>query len=1073
VSLSPFNIALLLQLPYIAKAKPISAPSVLSRFALCNQTKRSIIMMIFTKSQLNTALRSARSFGGGVLFLLISSLAAAQEPAIFNCSNGAAEGVPTITVRVNIHYVAYDRNGVTENFYPGASNDTNWENGNYHGPRMIEHANAVMSNLKANPIGSEHYLGDSRIRFELYSDPNNTDDEHGGIWYWDSEPSSFPYNNVINIITDADGGAGLAGKAPGAPGTTFFYVYNWHRKAKLDVLNPSDTVAGVVRHEIGHIADLCHAYSCFNACAAIDIDPESECNGAIGACEDKCGDNGSSAGCDITNSGSANIMSAGVNNPFNALSPCQWQRFYGYLYSNNHPAVSIESKDCDDVDSKTPMVIETGQQVLWATPRVLDRPLIIEPNASLAIECIVYAAPEAYIQVRRGAKLTVNGGTIRRYCEDKPWANIWVEGVAGQEQPDIDNLNIFEANYADPNNVAGAVILTNNALLTGAKTAIQDGRRSASWNQDYYGGLVIAENANFINCSRGAAFMRYIYEQKSRFVNCDFIEEGNEVEGSAGVTIWNSYDILFEGCTFEGMDRYAIHGIDYGALVTQGNRFLDNRKGIDILNSFPLSGSEIIVGPSGSLSPTNQFFNYQSDIFTPGDIHAESGSLLGRLKIQNNEFFGSAVSVAVVGESSFEMVKNDFYDSLLGLSIGSTGSNFGNQISCNFFQGFVNTEIRIGGENSSLEILGNQLQPSNVVSGPAIRLFDNSSIDPTQGRPSQPADNCFESPSEAFQLSSSASSFLYYAANTPSSDPTCELVPSGSGNYSVFLTSDNQGDYCATLGQLNEDTVTVEHLAAKRQQLQSAHQAYTAAPNDTMLMVSYHLADKEKDRVLHRLLQHSLEQKDYTAAETVLTGENSKASARLLFGLQLLKEDFQAAQQLLNQYPQQTVDDQYFVDIMEVNIARLQQGTTLYSLPAAKKTRLIEIAQTGSMFRSYARALLMLLEGMEFDLGDLWQDNSNHQALIYNGSNTVLPVYAMSPNPTNGLVELQYPVTEQPLQLQIAGLYDGRVYRSIKLPTGNSYSLSLQDLPNGIYQVLILSPDGGNVRYNERLVIVK
>jgi hypothetical protein len=718
------------------------------------------------------------------------------------------------------------------------------------------------------------------------------------------------------------------------------------------------------------------------------------------------------------------------------------------------------------------MVIETGQQELWTTPRLLDRPLIIEPNASLAIECKVFAAPEAYIQVRRGAKLTINGGTIQRLCEDKPWANIWVEGVAGQEQPDIDNLNIFEANYADPNNVAGAVILTNNALLTGGRTAIQDGRRSASWNQDYYGGLVIAENANFINCSRGAAFMRYVYEQKSRFVNCEFIEEDNEVEGSAGVTIWNSYDISFENCFFEGMDRYAIHGIDYGALIT-GNTFRDNRKGVDILNSFPLSGSEIVIGSNDDAIPKNQFLNNQTNASIPSDVHAESASLLGGLTIRNNQFSGSALSVAVVGESSFVMQRNTFDDSFLGLGIASTGTNPFNEIACNTLSDFAFFGMRISGDNPRLEILGNQLQALDLNWGRAIGIFDNSSIDLFQGEEGAPADNCFESPSSAFQVSSSASSFRYYAANTPSSDPTCELVPSGGGNYDVFLTSRDGEGYCATLGQLNEDTVTVEHLAIKRQQLQSAHQAYIAAPNDTTLMVSYHLANKEKDRVLYRLLQQLMEQEDYAAAENVLAGENSKASARLLFGLQLLEEDFQTAQQLLNQYPQQTVDDQYFVDIMEVNIARLQQGTTLYSLPAAKKTRLIEIAQTKSMFRSYARALLMLLEGLEFDLGDLWENSGSHQALIYNGGNTVLPVYAMSPNPTNGAVELQYPVTEQPLQLQIAGLYDGRVYRSIKLPTGNSYSLSLQDLPNGIYQVLILSPDGREVRYNERLVIVK
>ena len=375
-----------------------------------------------------------------------------------------------------------------------------------------------MSDLQANPIGSEHFLGDSRIRFELYSDPNNTDDEHGGIWYWDNQPSSFPYDNVINIIADADGGGEVVGSVTGA-GTTFCYVTNWHRKAKLDVDNPFETVA---------------------------------------------------------------------------------------------------------------------------------------------------------------------------------------------------------------------VILTNNALLTGGRTAIQDGRRSASWNQDYYGGLVIAENANFINCSRGAAFMRYVYEQKSRFVNCEFIEEDNEVEGSAGVTIWNSYDISFENCFFEGMDRYAIHGIDYGALIT-GNTFRDNRKGVDILNSFPLSGSEIVIGSNDDAIPKNQFLNNQTNASIPSDVHAESASLLGGLTIRNNQFSGSALSVAVVGESSFVMQRNTFDDSFLGLGIASTGTNPFNEIACNTLSDFAFFGMRMSGDNPRLEILGNQLQALDLNWGRAIGIFDNSSIDFFQG----------------------------------------------------------------------------------------------------------------------------------------------------------------------------------------------------------------------------------------------------------------------------------------------------------------------------------------------------
>jgi len=42
---------------------------------------------------------------------------------------------------------------------------------------MIERANLIMSNLNDNPLGFADFLGDSRIRFKLYSEAGNAADK--------------------------------------------------------------------------------------------------------------------------------------------------------------------------------------------------------------------------------------------------------------------------------------------------------------------------------------------------------------------------------------------------------------------------------------------------------------------------------------------------------------------------------------------------------------------------------------------------------------------------------------------------------------------------------------------------------------------------------------------------------------------------------------------------------------------------------------------------------------------------------------------------------------------------------
>jgi hypothetical protein len=997
-----------------------------------------------------------------------------EIPQCFESATGG-EGWPIVEIKVNIHYVAYDQNGVIENFYPGAADDDHWENGNYYGRKMIEDANAVMSNLQPNPIGLAHSTGDSGIRYSLYSDPDNPADQHGGIWYWDQLPSDYPYgDDVINILAVRNT-ASESGTGGLQSGSTLVFVYNWHRKAKLEVNNPFDEIAGILRHEVGHVAGLCHSYFCGNPCG--DIDANAECNSPSGGCDAACGSNGADAGCDPNGSTGNNIMGAGEDNDFNALSPCQWKQYYSYFaFEEDRPAEIIGIACTLPYVLQPTEIIPTGEQRVWNTAQILDRHIIIEPNASLTINCVVLAAPDATIQVRRGAKLTIQHGSIRRLCEDTPWKSIWVEGAYNQAHPNVD-INLPEADYANPNNVAGAVLLFN-AELIGAKTAIRAGRRTEPWNQDYYGGLVIAEYSKFINCRRGVEFMRYVLEDNgSYFSDCIFEEVGNSVEGSAGVTIWANRNITFDRCEFKNMDKYAIHGEDYGVIINESNKFTDNRIGVSIYNSFPLSGAPIIVGSANNDPAVRNEFGNDVGGANSSDIVVESANLISQLVIKNNIFTRSIFPINIFGEAGLELRENTFRDHFSGVRISSTGG-LSSLVRCNHFLGIDNLgELVISGNNGGLDLLHNNFSSSFI---PDVRLFDGSSISTAQGNEGFPADNCFSDVNRAFSVSPNTAPFTYFASDTVPATAGCVLIPDNSSTiYTVELTTDNSTgeDYCESLegiGGEEDDPPTVAAFSTKRQEVTVAYQAYQAHPYNTQLEVAYHIAAKEKNKMLQRLLKGLLGQEDYSTAEAVLIQDGGKMAQRMLFGLQLLQEDFTAARQLLTQYPLQTVDDQYFVDIMDVNIDRLQQGTMLYSLPAAKKSRLIEIAQTESMFRSYARALLMILEDMEFEI-ELPVDSSH--ALIRtnpgSSSNVAKQNYQLFPNPAQEYINLVYPFTERPLQLQLTGLYDGRVHLQVQLPIGSTHALGTQDLSNGLYQVTFFDPERGEVLYSSRIVIIK
>lgn len=112
-----------------------------------------------------------------------------------------------------------------------------------------------------------------------------------------------------------------------------------------------------------------------------------------------------------------------------SLSMCQWSTAYNNAISRNCPHISY----CDE--SSSPIIIEEGTSVVWDKLHMINRPIRVMPTATLTIKCEVRLSTNSYIEVRRGAKLIIDGGTLTNLCPGT-WSGIQVWGNPLIAQPD-------------------------------------------------------------------------------------------------------------------------------------------------------------------------------------------------------------------------------------------------------------------------------------------------------------------------------------------------------------------------------------------------------------------------------------------------------------------------------------------------------------------------------------------------------------------------------------------------------------------------------------------------------------
>lgn len=908
------------------------------------------------------------------------------------------DSLPIATVRVNFHY-RQNSDPNAPQFYYGGPNDYSYLNVETYSSLILSEMNSIFSNLVDNPISSPDVIGDSRIRFVLYTDPHNSLDLYNGIWIHSGAPdwNATGYGfDVLNIYLDGqatDAGGGfvccrdfssnlitLKHNSFQAPTSTWWY------KGRL---------AG---HEFLHMATLCHSFAP-EQCDGVDLNAVNECNnnGKTGYC-------GQKGPCDPWNSGSTNIM--GYNNNQSSLSPCQWSKAYTYIHQYQPDYITF----CEDKPGD--LVIYTGQNITWDRVKFVYQNVVVQPGATLTIKCDVRMATDKMIYVERSGRLNIDGAYITNMCKFDAWTGIVMEGNGSFAQPSLNDVLLPDK--------AAIVHTYNLAIIEGAGTAISTTASRRTWpNNDYWGGKIVSEYTIFKNNHRAIEFMKYTLGETSTFDHCEFYEDDNQPSLSHGITIWACNGLTITESRFHNMDEFGIYGIDYSLKVHSNSSFTYlGTNAIESSESAPFQSYAEIGNTNTGQNTFNQISN--ACVYSTSQTGSEG------LKVANNSMSNCNTGVDINNLAYYEVFSNAFDHMNIGTRVFKTQSA-NNFIRCNSFFNDMQAGINIVGKNGSsgngVSYLYNQFySPAYDI---AYTKYSNEYASGKEiiGSSLLPANNCFSPvPINISAPISQALHFSYfYSLQYPCYNPHGSLSDGGSNNYHEFVTGNGPVNVmCGTSGpafsediaQRSEDNSSMEH---------NENDIYS--------------------RVLD--LYH---RNDIAGIEQLLRTSATMTDQWLLYGVYFKKGMYSEAANWISSRTPINEDDAAFSDIQKVNLSFMSKG--LNGVTISDSLRLEQYAADETLLSSaYAIGLLKILYSRIFapKMNHIDIERQNAESYFAEGSQ-----FGIAPNPTNGVVKI-YNLNGNNATYRLISNSGLELFNGLIGSTEEIKGVDISTLPSGIY----------------------
>ncbi len=620
-----------------------------------------------------------------------------------------------------------------------------------------------------------------------------------------------------------------------------------------------------------------------------------------------------------TNDCSRNIMnSIGGSEDFRKTSITGKQAREWYLTT-----MSSNMRNYLYCEESLPYAITVSQNEVWDNNLKVFGDITVLSGGQLTVRCKLDFFDSRKIIVNQGGKLIIDGGTVTSSCGQ--WEGIIVKG----------NYNLNQSNPAN----YGIVQTMNGAVIENARIGI--GYADEGPHTDW-GGLIQCDNTSFINCWKGAQFLKYNFENESYFNECHF-ENCNE-----GVTIWANKGIEFTENTFDVI-KNGITSVDANYLVTNHNIFDGGQYGIL---------SQATAGNVSQLQVTelNTFTNLGRGI----SISGNDGYKIA--KITNNDFTNNDWGVLISGEEYYEVNSNRFNSHNNAIISAAAGIPY-NFITCNQLNN-QGVGILTMWYNGKTTFLSNQFL-NTLSTGADYAGFFADIIDEV-GNSNLAANNSFSNIQRDISSNMECDYFEYYKFQQ---DPG----PDYPGNYSVWdVLNGAETTPCGITPLIN---VTKPEVVSKIQNYCIKLALYRSNPNNTVY--------KKEFAVAHRLLHEyfyawasQMEQTgNYAEIEALLKTICNDRWKKKLFNLYFKLGNYAAAWQVLDELedprlkiipivPEDLQDDSRasFVETQRLNVL-WHQSNFNYSLSPSELNVLRTNAEEKIPENAYAKGLLYLLTG--------------------------------------------------------------------------------------------------------------
>ncbi len=759
--------------------------------------------------------------------------------------------------------------------------------------------------------------------------------------------------------------------------------------------------------------------------------------------------------------------------------------------------------DCP-IDNTNNLII-TGDET-WEYDITLYSDLIINSGATLTIKCKVSMPTDSKIIVQRGASLILDGGTITSSCGDF-WQGIEVWGQ-GSSTPHPSIASIYDGSYPSSSTHHGVVYLKEGSVIELARNGITTSKYDDFSNPLYWGGIVVADGASFINCRRAVEFMKFDYytvlpnlddDNISEFWRSNFeVNEDFPCGESfyAHVSMWDVDGVIFVGnafsdlrdvCTNNAMGIYSIDATYtvasyfcggatpcdeyvgsfegfFKAIVAENANyrprdivigdilFTDNYRGI--LLSFIANSTLINNTFEIQDIPTTSFNAYGIYLEDCVGYHVENNSFTTYGTFDDASPFNGGIYVVNNSDAVTEIYRNYFENLEAGIRVQTENSKL--QIKCNTFTSplerhdiYVTNTGLLAHQGQCLGGVGTSDLEKALAMANNVFTHDCNNVEGDikifSGHPEL---KYRHHPSAPMTPSCYSTGTTYVTpvtcANTTSDGCPSEL-PSGGTGYKLDGSNTPQTGH-QLLIQIQSLTVAIEGL----QELLDDQNAENEVIENNDLV---YLQD-EKDKLLREAVNLYYLEGKIDSAILVIENEDIVWKSRKIAELHIISGNYSEAKTIVDEIPSDGQENSDFKTLAGVLITMGEDERSIDSLTETEISTLLVIAGKQSNSGVAAENILSFITGVDYpeiiDPDDK-EVKENRQIQVVESTITI------NPNPANNelIVDVHSLVENSEYAIIIYNISGTKLYSSQIAGNAINY-LDISNLPSGILIVKIL-----------------